>query len=94
MYWEWPFVVNVIHNIILGRIYDPFQAIMNDKSSQFSIMNDTVNNKKCHNIVNDNSIVHKPDGLLVSVLMGIMARIGLQPLKALLSINNKAKLKC
>ena len=36
---------------------------MNDKRSEFSVMNDIVNDKKGHNIVND-SFVHKPDGLL------------------------------
>ena len=36
---------------------------MNDKRSEFSVMNDTVNDEKGHNIVND-SFVHKPDGLL------------------------------
>ena len=40
------------------------QGIMNDKRSQFSIMNDIVNDKKDHNIVNDN-FTHKPDNLLV-----------------------------
>ena len=37
---------------------------MNDKRSQFSVINDTVNNKRDHNIVSD-SFAHKPDGLLV-----------------------------
>ena len=37
---------------------------MNNKRSQFSIMNDIVNDKKRHNIVKD-SFAHKPDGLLV-----------------------------
>ena len=40
------------------------KGIMNDKRSQFRIMNDIVNEKICHNIVND-SFAHKPDGLLV-----------------------------
>ena len=43
------------------------QEIMNDKRSQFSVMNDIKSDKKAHNIVND-SLPHKPDGLLV-VLM-------------------------
>ena len=46
------------------RHCDLFQWIMNDKMSQFSIMNNIVNDKKGHNIVND-SFAHKPDGLLV-----------------------------
>ena len=37
---------------------------MNEKRSQFSVMNNIVNGKKGHNIVNDSS-AHKPDGLLV-----------------------------
>ena len=45
-------------------------GIMNNKGSQFSVMNDTmnhiVNDKKGHNIVND-SFAHKPDGLLVKM---------------------------
>ena len=36
---------------------------MNDKTSQFSVMNDIVNSKKGHDIVKD-SFAHKPDGLL------------------------------
>ena len=36
---------------------------MNDKRSQFSIMNDIVNDKKGHNIVND-SFAHKPNDFL------------------------------
>ena len=40
------------------------QGIMNDKRSQFSVMNDIVNVKKGHNTVNV-SFAHKPDGLLV-----------------------------
>ena len=54
-------------NVILGSskgIYDLFQAIMNDKRSQFSIMND--NDKMGHNNVKD-SFAHKPVGLLVYV---------------------------
>ena len=39
------------------------QGIMNDKRSQFSIMNDAVNDKKGHNIVND-SFAHKPNGFI------------------------------
>ena len=42
------------------------QGIMNDKRSQFSVTNDIMNNivddKKGHNIVN--IFAHKPDGLL------------------------------
>ena len=37
---------------------------MNDKRSQFIIMNDIMNDKKGHNIVND-SFAYKPDGFLV-----------------------------
>ena len=47
-----PFVINVIHNVVhnvifgsFKGIYDLFQAIMNDKNSQFSVMNDIVNDK-------------------------------------------------
>ena len=40
---------------------------MNDKRSQFSVMNDIVNDNKGHNIVND-SFAHKPDGLGLLVL--------------------------
>ena len=43
-----PFVINVVHNVIFGSfkgIYDLFQAIMNDKRSQFTVMNDIVNDK-------------------------------------------------
>ena len=40
---------------------------MNDKKLHFSGMNDIVNDKKGHNIVND-SFAHKPDGSLVSIL--------------------------
>ena len=36
---------------------------MNDKRSQFNVINDTVNNKRDHNIVSD-SFARKPDGLL------------------------------
>ena len=36
------------------------KGIMNDKRSQFNVMNE----KKGHNIVND-SFAHEPDGLLV-----------------------------
>ena len=36
---------------------------MNDKRSQLSIINDIMNDKKGHNIVND-SLPHKPNGLL------------------------------
>ena len=42
------------------------QGIMNDRRSQFSVMNDIVNDQKGHNIVND-SFAHKPDNLLVIV---------------------------
>ena len=38
---------------------------MNGKMSQFTIMNDVVDDKKDHNIVND-SFADKPDGLLVT----------------------------
>ena len=38
---------------------------MNDKRSQFSVVNGIVKDKKGHNIVN--SFTHKPDGLLVVV---------------------------
>ena len=47
-----PFVINVIHNVVhnvifgsFKGIYDLFQAIMNDKRSQFSVMNGIVNDK-------------------------------------------------
>ena len=40
------------------------QEIMNDKGQQFSVMNDTVNDKKGRSIVND-SFAPKPEGLLV-----------------------------
>ena len=44
-------------------------GILNDKRSQFCVMNDIrnniVNDKKGRNVVND-SFVQKPDGLLVS----------------------------
>ena len=36
---------------------------MNGKRSQLSVVNDIMNDKKGHNIVND-SLPHKPDGLL------------------------------
>ena len=39
---------------------------MNIRRSQFSDMNDIMNDKKGHNIVKD-SFAHKPDGLLVSI---------------------------
>ena len=55
---------------------------MNNKRSQFSIMddimNDNVNDKKGHNIVNDN-FAHKPDGLLVK--HGSIAKAVRLPLK-------------
>ena len=38
--------------------------IIHTKRSQFSVMNDIMNDKKGHNIVND-SLPHKPDGLLI-----------------------------
>ena len=38
------------------------------KRSEFNVMNDTVNNKKGHNIMN-NSFAHKPDRLLVNVIV-------------------------
>ena len=41
------------------------QGIMNNKMSKFNILNDIVNDKKGHNIVND-SFPHKPNGVLVS----------------------------
>ena len=41
------------------------QVIMNGKRSQFSVLNDVVNGKKGHNIVND-SFAHKPDGLHIT----------------------------
>ena len=41
------------------------QGIMNIKRSQFSVMNNIVNDKKDHNIVND-SFAHKPGGLLAN----------------------------
>ena len=58
------FVVNVVHNFIYDvisgsfkGIYDLFQAIMNSKKSQFSVINDfmkdIVNDKKGHNNVTD-----------------------------------------
>ena len=37
---------------------------MNDKRSQFNVMNDTVNDRKGHNIEKD-SFAHKPGGLFV-----------------------------
>ena len=37
---------------------------MNNERSQFSIMNNTMNDKKGHNILKK-SFAHKPDGLLV-----------------------------
>ena len=47
------------------------QGIMNDKRSQFNIMNDImkeiVNDNNCHSIVK-NSFAHEPDGLLVDVV--------------------------
>ena len=36
---------------------------MNDKRSQLNVINDIMNDKKGHNTVND-SLLHKPDGLL------------------------------
>ena len=48
---------------------------MNDKRSQFSIMNDTVNDKKGHNTVND-SFAHMPDGLLVEHLIKFFVTFG------------------
>ena len=45
------------------------QWIMNGKRAQFSVMNDTmndiVNDKKGHNIMNDKPLCSQPDGLLV-----------------------------
>ena len=50
------------------QFWEVFQAIMNDKRPQFTvvndIMNDIVNDKKDHNIVS-NSFAHKLDDLLV-----------------------------
>ena len=40
----------VVHNVIHNTELRPFQAIMNDKISQFCTMNDVVNDKN-HNIV-------------------------------------------
>ena len=54
-----------INFMILGS----FQAIMNDKRSQSSIMNDIVNDTNGHNIVNA-SFAHKPDGLKPALWRG------------------------
>ena len=43
---------------------------MDGKRSQFSVMNDIVNDKIGHNITND-SFAHKPDGLLVACGTGM-----------------------
>ena len=48
------------------------QGIMNDKRSQFSMMNEIVNNKKGHNIVND-SFAHRPGGLLFSRAVALLS---------------------
>ena len=40
--------------------------VMNDKRSQFTIMNDTVKEKRITILVTTNSFAHKPDGLLVT----------------------------
>ena len=40
--------------------------MMDDKRSQFCVMNDIVNDRKGHSIVND-SFAHKSDGLLVTI---------------------------
>ena len=57
MQWKWSFVVNVIHSVILGsfmRNLLPFPVIVNDKRSQFTVMNAIMNDKKKgHNTVND-----------------------------------------
>ena len=54
---------------ITFMILGSFQAIMNDKRSQFSIMNDIVNDTNGHNIVNA-SFAHKPDGLKAALWGG------------------------
>ena len=47
---------------------------MNDKWSQFSVMNDIVNDRKGHNIEND-SFAHKPVGLLVYITISLPATV-------------------
>ena len=45
------------------------QWVMNDKRSQFTIMNDTVKEKRITILVTTNSFAHKPDGLLLQDLL-------------------------
>ena len=40
---------------VVGMAFCTCERHMNDKRSHFSVMNDIVNSKKDHNIVNDNS---------------------------------------
>ena len=65
--------LNVLLNVILGRLsknYDLSQEIMDDKRSQFSVMNDIVNDENGHNIMND-SFTYKLDGLLAMYVVQI-----------------------
>ena len=44
------------HLSLLGALLMNLEWVMNDKMSQFTVMNDTVNDKKGHNIVNDKQL--------------------------------------
>ena len=46
---------------------------MNNERSQFTVLNYTVNNKKCYNIVNNN-FAHEPDGLLFVVTFKLISK--------------------
>ena len=49
--------------------------MMDDKRSQFCVMNDIVNDRKGHSIVND-SFAHKSDGLLVTIVNSVSTWLG------------------
>ena len=51
---------------------------MNNKRSQFTVMDDAVNNKRGHNIVKD-SYAHKPDGLLVFCPVKLLNFVSILP---------------
>ena len=59
-------------------IVDPFQAIMNDIMNDINDINDIINDKKGHNVMNDitndNQLCINPDGLLVLTFPRISKR--------------------
>ena len=55
------------HNLVLWIALWPLSSNFEQQRSQFSVMNDIVNNKKGHNIVNDNSFATSHTTYLLAV---------------------------